>query len=93
MVITGSVGPVDAQDPERQLIERALGQPVAGVARAAWGFTNRTDMVTLADGRQVAFSTSVQNGGSASAAPELYRHSAWYCPSAQPDAERRLIAA
>jgi len=44
---------VDAQDPERELIERALGRPVAGAARAAWGFTNRTDMVTLADGRQM----------------------------------------
>jgi aminoglycoside phosphotransferase (APT) family kinase protein len=45
---------VDAQDSERELIERALGRPVAAAARAAWGFTNRTDMVTLADGRQVA---------------------------------------
>jgi aminoglycoside phosphotransferase (APT) family kinase protein len=46
--------PVEPQDPERELIERALGRPVAGAARAAWGFTNRTDMVTLADGRHVA---------------------------------------
>jgi aminoglycoside phosphotransferase (APT) family kinase protein len=53
-VSTGSVGPVDAPDPEREFIERVLGRPVAGAARAAWGFTNRTDMVTLADGRHVA---------------------------------------
>jgi hypothetical protein len=51
-VITGSLGLVEAQDPERELIERALGRPVAATARAAWGFTNRTDMVTLADGQR-----------------------------------------
>lgn len=50
--ITGSLGLVEAQDPERELIERALGRPVAATARAAWGFTNRTDMVTLADGQR-----------------------------------------
>jgi hypothetical protein len=43
---------VEAQDPERELIERALGHPVAATARAAWGFTNRTDMVTLAGGQR-----------------------------------------
>ena len=50
--ITGSLGLVEALDPERELIERALGRPVAATARAAWGFTNRTDMVTLADGQR-----------------------------------------
>src|SRR5690348_10123713 len=50
--ITGSLGLVEAQDPERELIERALGHPVAATARAAWGFTNRTDMVTLAGGQR-----------------------------------------
>jgi aminoglycoside phosphotransferase len=35
------------------LIERVLGRPVADAARAAWGFTNRTDMVTLAGGQRV----------------------------------------
>jgi hypothetical protein len=51
-VITNSLGLVEAQDPERELIERALGRPVAATARATWGFTNRTDMVTLADGQR-----------------------------------------
>lgn len=53
-MITGSGRPVGRQDPERELIERALGRPVAGAAWAAWGFTKRTDMVTLVNGRQVA---------------------------------------
>jgi aminoglycoside phosphotransferase (APT) family kinase protein len=53
-VRTGSVGRVGAADSGRELVERVLGRPVAGAARAAWGFTNRTDMVTLADGRHVA---------------------------------------
>ncbi len=44
---------MEAQDPERELIERAIGRPVAAAARAAWGFTNRTDMVTLAGGQRV----------------------------------------
>jgi hypothetical protein len=51
-VITGSLGLVEAQDPEREPIERALGRPVAATARAAWGFTNRTDMVTLVGGQR-----------------------------------------
>jgi aminoglycoside phosphotransferase len=51
-VIIGSLGLVEAQDPERELIERTLGRPVAATARAAWGFTNRTEMVTLADGQR-----------------------------------------
>jgi aminoglycoside phosphotransferase (APT) family kinase protein len=38
---------------DRQLIERLLARPVAEATRAAWGFTNRTDIVTLADGEQV----------------------------------------
>ena len=51
-VITGSLRVVEAQDPEREMIERVLGRPVTTTARAAWGFTNRTDMVTLADGQR-----------------------------------------
>ena len=51
-MIAGSLGLVEAQDPEREQIERALGRPVAAAVRAAWGFTNRTDMVTLADGQR-----------------------------------------
>jgi len=44
---------VDPEDFERELIELALAQPVSAVTRAAWGFTNRTDMVTLEDGERV----------------------------------------
>jgi aminoglycoside phosphotransferase (APT) family kinase protein len=35
------------------MIERALGRRVASTRRAAWGFTNRTDLITLDDGEQV----------------------------------------
>jgi aminoglycoside phosphotransferase (APT) family kinase protein len=44
---------VNADDSERELIERLLGRPVSCVTPAAWGFTNRTDMVTFDDGEQV----------------------------------------
>jgi aminoglycoside phosphotransferase (APT) family kinase protein len=40
-------------DAERAAIERALGEPVADTARAEWGFTNTTDIVTLAGGERV----------------------------------------
>jgi hypothetical protein len=35
-------------DSQRALIERVLARPVADSTRAVWGFTNRTDIVTLA---------------------------------------------
>src|SRR5215218_4358051 len=35
------------------LVESALGEAVACVRRAAWGFTNRTDIVTLVGGERV----------------------------------------
>lgn len=38
---------------ERELIERALARPVSDATRAAWGFTNRTDMITLDNGERV----------------------------------------
>ena len=38
---------------ERELIERALARPVSDATRAAWGFTNRTDMITLDNGQRV----------------------------------------
>lgn len=44
---------MNADDSERELIELALARPVSGVTRAAWGFTNRTDMVTLDNGERV----------------------------------------
>ncbi|WP_378734474.1 aminoglycoside phosphotransferase family protein [Nocardia brasiliensis] len=31
-------------------LEQTLGQPIAGIAPAEWGFQNRTDLLTLADG-------------------------------------------
>jgi hypothetical protein len=34
----------------RALIERVLARPVADATRAVWGFTNRTDIVTLGPG-------------------------------------------
>jgi aminoglycoside phosphotransferase (APT) family kinase protein len=40
-------------EPERVLIERVLGESVAHIRRAAWGFTNRTDIVTLTGGQRV----------------------------------------
>jgi hypothetical protein len=44
----------------RGIAERALGGAVAGAERAAWGFTNRTDVVTLTSGERVV----VQHYGS-----------------------------
>jgi aminoglycoside phosphotransferase (APT) family kinase protein len=44
---------VNADDSERELIEPALARPVSDATRAAWGFTNRTDMVTLDNGERV----------------------------------------
>jgi aminoglycoside phosphotransferase (APT) family kinase protein len=38
---------------ERVLIERMLARPVAEATQAVWGFTNRTDIVTLASGDRV----------------------------------------
>jgi hypothetical protein len=38
---------------ERALIERLVKQPVADATHAVWGFTNRTDIVTLAAGDRV----------------------------------------
>src|SRR5215213_9428178 len=35
------------------VVEGALGEAVACVRRAAWGFTNRTDIVTLVGGERV----------------------------------------
>jgi dihydrofolate reductase len=42
-----------AGEPERALVERVLGEAVTSVRRAAWGFTNRADIVTLADDERV----------------------------------------
>jgi aminoglycoside phosphotransferase (APT) family kinase protein len=51
------VGPTDGSsstaESVRALIERVLDKPVARMRRAAWGFTNRTDIVTLAGGESV----------------------------------------
>jgi aminoglycoside phosphotransferase (APT) family kinase protein len=44
---------VAADDTERALIERALARPVADATQAVWGFTNRTDIVTLDGGERV----------------------------------------
>jgi aminoglycoside phosphotransferase (APT) family kinase protein len=44
---------VDAQDSAREVIERALARPVSEVTHATWGFTNRTDIVTLDSGERV----------------------------------------
>jgi aminoglycoside phosphotransferase (APT) family kinase protein len=41
----------DSREPER--LERALGRAMAAVSPAAWGFTNRTEIVTLDNGDQV----------------------------------------
>ena len=40
-------------DSERAVIERVLARPVSNATKAAWGFTNRTDIVTLAGGERV----------------------------------------
>ena len=44
---------MSAEASGRGLIERALARPVSDVTRAAWGFTNRTDMITLDNGERV----------------------------------------
>jgi aminoglycoside phosphotransferase (APT) family kinase protein len=44
---------VNAEASERELIERALARPVSDETRATWGFTNRTDMITLDNGQRV----------------------------------------
>jgi hypothetical protein len=40
-------------DAEHDLIARALAQPVSDATRAVWGFTNRTDIVTLEGGERL----------------------------------------
>lgn len=45
--------PVAATEFERARLERMLAQPVASATQAEWGFTNRTDMVTLGSGERV----------------------------------------
>jgi aminoglycoside phosphotransferase (APT) family kinase protein len=40
-------------ESERALIERVLARPVADATQAVWGFTNRTDIVTLGSGERV----------------------------------------
>jgi aminoglycoside phosphotransferase (APT) family kinase protein len=44
---------VPGPDPDRALIERMLSRPVAEARRAAWGFQNHTDLLTLAGGERV----------------------------------------
>jgi len=39
----------DIDDSKRDLIERLLDRPITGATPAVWGFTNRTDFVTLAN--------------------------------------------
>jgi hypothetical protein len=39
---------------EHALIERVIARPVANATQAVWGFTNRTDIVTLAAGDRAA---------------------------------------
>ena len=41
------------EESERALIEGVLGRPVAEATQAAWGFQNRTDLVTLGSGDRV----------------------------------------
>jgi Phosphotransferase enzyme family len=43
---------VNAEASGRELIERAPARPVSDATRAAWGFTNRTDMITLDNGQR-----------------------------------------
>jgi hypothetical protein len=42
-----------ADGSERALIERVLARPVAAATQAVWGFTNRTDIVTLDSGERL----------------------------------------
>ena len=44
---------MNAEASERELIERALARPVSDETRATWGFTNRTDIITLDNGQRV----------------------------------------
>jgi len=44
---------MNAEASGRELIERTLARPVSDATRAAWGFTNRTDMITLDNGERV----------------------------------------
>jgi hypothetical protein len=43
----------DTDDSKRDSIEHLLKRPVTGATRAVWGFTNRSDFVTLAGGDHV----------------------------------------
>jgi hypothetical protein len=38
---------------ERVLLERLLARPVLDPTQAVWGFTNRTDVITLGSGDRV----------------------------------------
>jgi aminoglycoside phosphotransferase (APT) family kinase protein len=40
-------------DSDRRRVERVLGQAVAAMTKASWGFQNRTDIVTLVGGDRV----------------------------------------
>ena len=40
-------------DTELQVLSTIVGAPVVAFERAGWGFENRTDIVTLADGRRL----------------------------------------
>jgi aminoglycoside phosphotransferase (APT) family kinase protein len=40
-------------DTELQVLSAIVGAPVVAFERAGWGFENRTDVVTLADGRRL----------------------------------------
>jgi hypothetical protein len=41
------------EESERALIGGVLARPVADATQAAWGFQNRTDLVTLGSGDRV----------------------------------------
>jgi aminoglycoside phosphotransferase (APT) family kinase protein len=43
-----------AQRDDLAALSALVGAPVVAAERAAWGFENRTDLVTLADGRRLA---------------------------------------
>jgi aminoglycoside phosphotransferase (APT) family kinase protein len=47
--------PADRIDPvDHADLERLVGAPILAAERARWGFANRTDLVTLGDGRRMA---------------------------------------
>src|SRR5215213_4016210 len=46
-------GAMASEESARDLVSRALGQEVVATTQAAWGFQNRTDIVTLAGGERV----------------------------------------